>query len=96
MVVIVPSMNMARQAYAAHEGGGESAGAAQQLAASAHRGLGCGSCHRETEQGSPSSAAERCQECHRQLRRRVAAARPGRVSLDLTDAFAGDMWAMSC
>lgn len=36
------SMGLAGQVYGAHEGGGESGAAEQQLGASIHRGLGCG------------------------------------------------------
>ena len=60
MVVIMLSMSIARQAYVAHKGGGESAAVVQQRAASAHRRSGCGSCNGETEHGSASSAAQRC------------------------------------
>jgi len=48
-VALVLSMGMAGPAHSAHESGGASGVAAQQLAASAHRSLGCGSCHGEME-----------------------------------------------
>lgn len=65
-VALVLSVGMAGPAHAAHEGGGAAGVVAQQLATSVHRSLACGSCHGEMEHGSPGSAAQRCQGCHRQ------------------------------
>lgn len=66
-VALVLSIGMAGPAHGGHESGAASGVAAQQLAASAHRSLGCGSCHGEMEHGSRGSAAQSCQGCHRRM-----------------------------
>ena len=72
-MALVLSMGMAGPVHGAHERGGGPGVAPQQLAVSAHRSLGCGSCHGAMEHGSPGSAAQSCQGCHR----RAAAAHFG-------------------